>query len=164
MAVLSFKVTDNATAEIAARLAQGSKKAEHEVAIKVKADTERYVPFLTGSQANRTLVTIPHDHLSDRAYTEGNTIVYPGPYARYLYYGKVMVEAGTGRGPMRIVDKLGNEYIRFHNGAKLVPTARPLNYSTDAHPEAGPRWFERSKSQNLQTWLETAQRAVTKLG
>ena len=50
----------------------------------VMKDTSPYVPFLTGS-------------LNARTHVVGNTIIYPGPYARYLYYGKVMVDSVTGK-------------------------------------------------------------------
>lgn len=144
---MRFTVKENITAELGANIADRRDRADHILAQQVKSDTEKYVPMLTGSLVNRTRV-------------EGNTIIYPGPYARYLYHGKVMVEAGTGRGPMRIVDKLGNEYIRFRKGAKLTPTSRPLQYTTDFHKEAGPNWFGRSKAKNLPKWLRVAERAV----
>lgn len=148
---MKFTVIDNATAKIAAVIANGASKAEHTVANQVKSDTEPFVPMLTGSQVNRTRVI-------------GNSIIYPGPYARYLYYGKVMVDAATGKGPMRIVDELGNEYIRFRKGAKLKPTSRPLKYTKDFHKDAGPRWFERSKAKNLDKWLRVARKAVVHFG
>ena len=110
-------------------------------------DTRPFVPAMTMS-------------LNQRTHAVGNTIVYPGPYARYLYYGKVMVDAQTGKGPMRYVDKLGNEYIRFRKGAVLRPTERTLTYTTDFHPKAGAHWFERSKADNLPKWLRVVEKAV----
>ena len=53
-------------------------------------DTVKYVPMRTGSQMLRSGA-----HLSDRASVEGNKIIYPGPYARYLYEGKVMAYINT---------------------------------------------------------------------
>ena len=142
-----ISIKDNFTAEAAALIANRTDKAQAIVTQQVKKDTEEFVPMLTGSLNTRTRVI-------------GNTIVYPGPYARYLYYGKVMVDAATGKGPMRIVDKMGNEYIRFRKGAVLRPTDRPLNYTTDFHKQAGPNWIERSKAQNLPKWLRVAERVV----
>lgn len=143
---MKFTVVDNATMEIAAYMADRSNEAEHIVALQIEQDTQQYVPMVTGSLINRTRVL-------------GNSIIYPPPYSRYLYYGKVMVNAATGKGPMRIVDELGNEYVRFPKGAKLVPTSRPLQYTKDFHPKAGPFWFERSKADNLDRWIEVARRA-----
>lgn len=128
-------------------IADRTNKAEIIVAIQALKDTEQFVPFLTGS-------------LNTRSKVVGNTIIYPGPYARYLYYGVRMVNAATGKGPMRYTDKLGNDVVRFPKGATLRPTNEPLNYTTDFHKNAGPRWFDRSKAQNLDKWLAVAERAV----
>lgn len=144
---MKFTVKDNFTAKAAALIADRSSKAEHIVAVQAQKDTSPYVPFLTGSLDQRTRVV-------------GNTIIYPGPYARYLYYGVKMVDAATGKGPMRYVDKYGNEVIRYRKGATLKPTNIPLKYTTDFHPQAGPKWFERSKAENLDKWLRVAKKAV----
>ena len=64
-------------------------KANDILVYQVMKDTSPYVPFLTGS-------------LNARTQAVGNTIIYPGPYARYLYYGKVMVDSVTGKGPAYI--------------------------------------------------------------
>lgn len=145
---MRFTVKDNFTTKAAAMLADRSSKAEHVVAQTIRSDTSPYVPFLTGSLDTRTRVV-------------GNTVIYPGPYARYLYYGVKMVDAVTGKGPMHYVDKYGNESIRYRKGATLRPTQTPLKYTTDFHPQAGPKWFERSKAENLDKWLRVAEKAVT---
>lgn len=144
---MRFDVKTDISSALAEAIAGRTEKAEVAVAEQVEKDTEPFVPMLTGSLNTRTRVV-------------GNTVIYPGPYARYLYFGKVMVDAATGKGPMRIVDKLGNEYIRFRKGAVLKPTERPLQYTKDFHKDAGPRWFERSKAQNLNKWLRFAQKVV----
>ena len=110
----------------------------------VMKDTSPYVPFLTGS-------------LNARTHVVGNTIVYPGPYARYLYYGRVMVDSITGKGPAKIPE-VG---YRFRRGATLRPTDRPLNYTKDFHPKATARWFEVAKSRNLQKWERVLKEAIT---
>lgn len=148
MAAIKITVIDNFTAELAERLANTTDKAANEVAEQVRADTAPYTPFKNGVMEKGTKVV-------------GNTIIYPPPYSRYLYYGKVMVDSATGRGAMHWVDKLGNEFIRFRKGAKLVPTDRPLHYNQDPHPKAGAFWFERSKADNLDKWIETARDALT---
>jgi hypothetical protein len=103
----------------------GQDRAEHLVAVQAEKDTRPFVPALTLSLANRTRV-------------DGNTIIYPGPYARYLYYGKVM--AGPKYGPKYATDK-------------------DLVYTKSMHPNAQSHWFEASKAQNLDKWL----RGVKKL-
>lgn len=110
----------------------------------VMKDTSPYVPFLTGS-------------LNARTHVVGNTIIYPGPYARYLYYGKAMVDSVTGKGPAYIPD-VG---YRFRRGATLRPTDRPLTYTKDFHPKATARWFEVSKARNLKKWERVVEEAIT---
>lgn len=110
----------------------------------VQKDTSQYVPFLTGS-------------LNARTHVIGNTIIYPGPYARYLYYGKVMVDSATGKGPMKIPE-VG---YRFRRGAVLMPTDRNLTYTKDFHPKATARWFEVSKARNLDKWERVLEEAIT---
>lgn len=144
---MKFTIRDNFTAKAMQLLADRSNRAESIVAVQAAKDTSPFVPFLTGSLNTRTRV-------------DGNTIIYPGPYARYLYYGVRMVNAATGKGPMHFIDEGGNEVIRYPKGATLRPTNEPLNYTTDFHKDAGPRWFERSKAQNLDKWLAVAERAV----
>lgn len=144
-----MKVTiyDGFSANAAELIAKRSSMAEHVLAHQVKKDNDPYVPFLAGSLDTRTRVV-------------WNTIIYPGPYAKYLYYGVKMVDAATGKGPMHYTDKLGNEIIRFRKGATLRPTNEPLNYTKDFHKYAGPHWIERSKARNLDKWLGIAERVV----
>lgn len=80
--MLTFKVQTNLSEALAAAIGKAATRAEHIVAVQAAKDTSPYVPFLTGSLDERTRVS-------------GNTIIYPGPYARFLYYGKVMVDPGT---------------------------------------------------------------------
>lgn len=133
--------------DIQRKLSLASSRAEHILAVQVQKDTEPYVPALTMSLTNRTQI-------------HGNTIIYPGPYARYLYQGKVMVDSATGKGPMRIVSENGVELIRFRKGATLTPTNRDLNIQRTVHPYAQSHWFEASKANNLEKWLRVAGRAV----
>lgn len=131
-------------------LAENCNRAEHAVAIQAEKDTQPFVPALTNSLTQRTRVV-------------GDTIVYPGPYARYLYYGKVMVDE-NGRGPKHFVDSSGNEVIKFPKGSKLHATNRDLVFTQKVHPQAQAHWFEASKAQNLDKWVRVAAKAVTKYG
>lgn len=141
----SFNVTvhSDISENLSKKLASASESAEHLLAVEIQKDTEPFVPALTKSLVNRTQVI-------------GNVIVYPGPYARYLYYGKVMVDSATGKGPMRIVGDDGSEVIRFRKGATLTLTDRPLNIRQDVHPQAQSHWLEGSKAQNLSKWVRIA--------
>ncbi len=98
---------------------------------------------------------MPHQtgDLQQRSKTEdgGKRVVFPGPYAGYLYRGKVMVDSETGKGPRKIPTGPGEYVLRFKKGAKLVPTDRPLKYS---NPQAVPEWFEHAKRLHGQFWIE----------
>lgn len=60
-------------------------------------------------------------------------IVYASPYARYQYYGKLMVSSRNG-----------SAYAS--QGESKVLTDKDLTYSKEFHPQAGKLWFERMKA------------------
>lgn len=122
--------------KIKEELARRCTKAEHIVAIQVEKDTSPYTPALTGSLNQRTRVV-------------GNSVVYPGPYARYLYYGKLMVDPDTGS-PWA------------QSGAVKVLTDRDLVFTQSVHPQAQAHWFEASKAQNLDKWLRVTAETLSK--
>ena len=136
--MLKFSVKADGFDALLEKLAQACTKAEHIVATQVRKDTSPYVPFLTGSLYQRTMV-------------DGNAIIYPGPYARFLYYGKVMVDPNTG-----------STYAP--KGGTKVVTDRNLVFNHTAHPQAQAHWFEASKAQNLDKWVRVADKAVKKFG
>lgn len=119
---------------ISTKLASSADKAEHVVAVQAAKDTEPYVPMLTGTLKNMTQV-------------KGNMIIYPGPYARFLYYGKLMIDPDTGSAWAR-------------KGATKIITDRPLKIGQSLHKLARSFWFEGSKAQNLDTWKRVALMAV----
>ena len=116
--MLEFKMHFSGTETIAREVRQTAKKGEVWLANEVLKDTRPYVPALTES-------------LSNRAHAENNLVIYPGPYARYLYHGKVM--EGPMYGPKHATDK-------------------DLVYTKTVHPMAQSHWFEASKAQNLKKW------------
>ena len=72
-------------------------------------------------------------------------IVFANPYARFQYYGKVMVSSVTG-----------SPYAR--KGESKVLTNRDLKYSKLRHPEAQHHWFETMKTQYGEAILRGAAR------
>lgn len=100
------------------------------MALQMAKDTEPYVPARTKSLANRTRV-------------EDDVIIYPGPYARFLYYGKLMIDPKTGSSWAT-------------KGATKVVTGKNLDISTAVHGKAQAHWFEASKAQNKQKWVRVA--------
>ena len=136
--MLKFTVRTSGFDAIPERLASASEKAEHIVAIQVQKDTSPYVPALTGSLDQRTRVI-------------ENQIIYPGPYARYLYYGKVMVDPATG-----------SSYAK--KGTTKVLTDKNLVFNKAMHAQSQSHWFEASKAKNMDKWLRVAGKAVKRYG
>ncbi len=118
------------------KLAESCTRAESIVGQQVIKDTAPFVPALTGSLTIRTRL-------------DGNKIIYPGPYARFLYYGKVMVDPQTGS-------------TFAPKGGTKVLTNRDLVFSKAMHPQAQSHWFEASKAQNMEKWVRVADKAVKK--
>ncbi|MCM1545247.1 MAG: minor capsid protein, partial [Ruminococcus sp.] len=72
---------------------------------RVLEDCKPFMPLLTGSLQQRSYVA-----------DGGRKVVFPGPYGRFQYMGKVMVDPDTG-----------SPWAR--KGVKKVVTDRPLTYS-----------------------------------
>lgn len=132
---LTVRVYTGGIKNLAAALSASCTKAEHVVAIQAEKDTRPFVPALTNSMTQRTKV-------------KDNLIIYPGPYARFLYYGKVMVDPTTGS-------------TFAPKGGHKVVTDRNLVFTQSVHPQAQSHWFEASKAQNMDRWKRTAREAVT---
>ena len=111
-----------------------AKRADHILAQQVAKDTERFVPALTGSISNRTEV-------------RNDKIIYPGPYARYLYGGKLMVDPETG-----------SSYAK--KGNVKVLTSKSLVFNRAMHADAQAEWLEASKTVNLDSWLRAYGKAL----
>lgn len=131
---MKFTVHSDVNSSIPSILESASDKAEHTVAVQVQKDTSPFVPALTGSLDNRTRVA-------------GKSVIYPGPYARYLYHGKLMVDPETG-----------SSYAA--KGATKVLTNKDLVFNKAMHAQAQAYWFEASKAQNMDRWLRVADKAV----
>lgn len=70
-------------------------------------------------------------------------IYYNSPYARYQYYGKLMVSSVTGSSWAR-------------HGESKVLTDTNLKYSTVRHPQAQRMWFEAMKTDKKEQILRGA--------
>ncbi|MCI1269812.1 MAG: minor capsid protein [Ruminococcus sp.] len=74
-------------------------------------------------------------------------LVYTSPYARYQYYGKLMVSSVTGSAWAR-------------SGESKVLTPVDLNYSKSREPLAGKMWFERMKADKKSAIIRGAKELV----
>ena len=130
---LKFSVQADGMDAVKEAISKGCDRAEHVLTVQVAKDTAPFVPMLTGSLRTRTKVT-------------GNTVIYPGPYARYLYYGKLYVDPLTG-----------SSYAR--KGVTKVP-AMPEKDLIFHRTGTCSHWFEASKAQNMEKWVRVAEKAV----
>lgn len=109
-------------------------RANEVLANEAMKDTDKFVPKLTGTLSGGTRVS-------------DGQIIYPGPYARYLYHGKLMVDPETG-----------SSYAR--KGSTKTLTGKSINVAK-SNPMAQPEWFEVSKGMNLEKWKRVFAKAVT---
>lgn len=98
---------------------------------RVLEDCRALMPLLTGG-------------LQQRSHTEenGKRVIFPGPYARFQYGGKVMIDPVTG-----------SPWAR--KGVKKVLTDTPLRYS---NPQATDHWFDTAKARNGEYWITEVKR------
>lgn len=132
--MLKFDVRFEGAEAIRSAVENSCTRAEHIVAQQIAKDTAPFVPALTSSLDQRTRVV-------------DDAVIYPGPYARFLYNGKVMVDPNTG------------STFAPPGGSKVV-TDRNLVFTQSVHAQAQSHWFEASKAQNLNKWLRIADKAV----
>lgn len=131
MAGLTFDIQVDINME---PILQAGSTAEHILAVQIAKDTEPFVPAMTKSLVNRTQVV-------------GGTVIYPGPYARYLYYGRLMVDPDTGSAWAK-------------KGKKKVLKDKALTFNKTVHSMAQSHWFEASKAMNNKKWMRVARRAI----
>lgn len=87
---------------------------------------KRYMPFVSGMTYKVTV-----------AQTDINKpeIVTDTPYAKYLFYGLVMIDPKLG-----VAGFMTPEGWRSRKGSVKVRTGRNLVYNRTKNPQAGPRW------------------------
>lgn len=134
---MSYKITvhTEGLAAVKARLKENCTAAANTLASEIMKDTRPFVPMKNGV-------------LDARTYVDGDMVVYPGPYARFLYYGKVMIDPETG-----------STYAR--KGATKVVTDRDLAFSHDGHALATSHWIAASEVENGEKWERIAGKLVT---
>jgi hypothetical protein len=133
--MLEFNVHTDGLDALTDKLKHRANATEKRIAKEVKEDTSPFVPYKTGRLDSKTTV-------------KGNKIIYPGPYARFLYYGKLMVDPDTG-----------SPWARA--GVKKVVTDKNLVFTKTVHGQAQSHWFEASLAVNLKKWLKSAGRGMS---
>ena len=115
-----------------------------------------FMPMETGQFINVTRA------MSAAIAGSGKVVAAAPPFGRYLYEGKVMVDAQTGKGPAKISTGPGEYVLRFRKGAKLKATDVPLQYSKSKHPQAQSHWFEAARKKDEDSWIRIAQNVLNK--
>ena len=142
MSYLKISMKDHFSAGLMKKLQEAGPRAAHAVAVQIETDTEPFVPFLTGS-------------LSERTQVMDGQVIYPGPYAQFLYRGKVWVDPVTHAAGFLTDDGWKSRY-----GVKKIETDRNLVFTKAHHDKAQSHWFEASKAQNMEKWTRVAGRAI----
>lgn len=107
-------------ADIKKRIGRASKEAQRMLKSDVVQGSAKYVPHLTGALRASAAASVN---------APGPFIIYKTPYARFLYYGKLMVSPSTGSAWAK-------------PGEVKRPTQKDLKYSQAG---TGPEWFEKWK-------------------
>lgn len=121
--------------KVKARFKEDAKLAKRLLKNEIVKDTEKFVPMQGGYLKNSITTSLQSDD---------DYIIYNTPYARFLYYGFVMIGRITHRPWAK-------------RGETKVKTNRKLQYGK-IHPVACSHWFERSKALYKDNWLKIAKR------
>lgn len=111
---------------------------------------QKYMPYRTGETIKLTV-----------AQTDINKpeIVTDTPYARMLYYGKVMVDPKTGKAGF-----LTENGWMSRKGVKKVPPGRNIEYTKTKNQQAGPYWDRRLKAAEMQSMEQELQSYIDRRG
>lgn len=115
------------------RIYRNLEKAQKVLDSTIVTETEEFLPMQQG---------ILRDSAKTNTVYGSGLIIYGGtgvPYARYLYYGKVMI----GKPPKH-------------------PIAKNLVFDKTAHPNAQAKWFEASKKKNLDHWIDVVREILNR--
>lgn len=111
---------------------------------------KKYMPFRSGATYKVTVAQ------TDIKKPE---IVTDTPYARYLFYGKVMVDPQTGAAGF-----LTSEGWRSRRGCVKVLTGRDLEFDRTKNPQAGPRWDKALSAAEGAAMVADLQRYIDRRG
>lgn len=104
-----------------------TRMARNELAKMIVRDTVPYVPYKEGSLSN-----------SVKIIDDGRTIIYNKPYAKYQWYGKLMLAPS------------GSAWAR--KGESKYISGRDLKYNRTVHEKASAKWVEKSAIDNMGKW------------
>ena len=110
---------------------------------------KRYMPYVTGATYKITAV---------QTNIKKPEIVTDTPYAKYLFYGKKMIDPRINASGF-----LTPEGWRSLKGKGVkVRTNEPLNYNRTKNPNAGPRWDQALSAAEGKAMTEDLQRYINR--
>ena len=109
--------------------------------------SEMYMPMDSGNLIKRSYAA---------TVIGSGRIVFPGPYAHYLYYGEVY---GPNIPIFEDDSGIPTTY-RSPKNKKKYPTGRALKIKTDKNPHATSHWWEAAKANHMNDILEEARKAA----
>lgn len=135
---MAFKIDVKVNIDLA-KFESRVERSNHALANEVMKDTDKFVPFLTGT-------------LKNSARVDGDTITYSGPYAHYQWEGIVYVDPKTGAAGIPT-----NTGFFSRPGVTKVPSSRKLTY----HKQGQDHWIEPSKAANMEKWERFYAKEIT---
>lgn len=111
---------------------------------------KRYMPFVSGMTYK---VTVAQTDIS-RPY-----IITDTPYAKYLFYGKVMIDP-----KINAAGFMTPEGWRSRKGSVKVRTSRNLVYTRTKNPQVGPRWDKALSAAEGRAMAADLQRYIARKG
>lgn len=94
----------------------------------VNSRISRYMPYRSGALSSKL-----------KRITGPTEITVDAPYARYLYYGKVMIDPAINAAGFPTKDGTWRSRLHSHK----VRTERDIQYDTTKNAQAGPLWDRR---------------------
>ena len=132
----------NATIELDVDLSRFEKqygKAQKTLDSMVMTDMKPYMPLMTGVFRNVT------EAMSAAIAGSGTVIAAAPPFGRFLYEGKVMVDAETN-----------SPWAR--PGAKKIVTNKELDYFKGNNPKVTDHWFDEAKKNHGESWVKVVKK------
>lgn len=137
---MPVKITLDTNA-VATRIRAASVEALKTVKGQILADCNEFCPLDQGVLRDSSET---HSHVMEYFGEAELRLIWATPYARYLYYGLLMVDSKTGSAWAR-------------EGDKKVLTSKPLKYSKTA---ASKLWCEKARTEYGEDWRLIYQNAL----
>lgn len=113
-----------------------SDKIRHNLARMIVRDSSEYTPYKTGALERSASIS-----------NDSRKISYSVPYAKYQWYGKLMLGVTSNS-------------AWAHRGERKYATSKRLNYNRSIHSKAGSEWVKRSIKDNLPKWENELQEKI----